>query len=302
MEKTNENILMTNKHGQDATSFSFSGKECCKKETKRGAKMLEYKEIQNHFTVVFGPEEEDNTYYIEQMFQKCAVELQGQVRYVPNGAILLDYLTGREYLEEIVRQYKVEDKESMEELAEYFDLPLDTQLLDMSYEQNKFVALVGGIVSEPKVLILDRPFEYFSKEESLKLLEILKWIYSKGVAIVIATKHYEDVCDYGDAYVYIRDEELIEHAIENKEENFVKKIVVKKGDFATLSRYLGKPAGNGIEGVTYYSSLDWVKIALILREGKVADRDAIISMATKEELLDMKYPSEKKEEEWNVSE
>jgi len=39
-----------------------------------------------------------------------------------------------------------------------------------------------------------------------------------------------------------------------------------------------------------------------LREGKVADRDVVISMATKEEILDMKYPAEKKEEEMNVSE
>lgn len=264
--------------------------------------MLEYNQIQNHFTVVFGPNEDDNTYYIEQTFQKCSNELPGQVRYVPNGAILMDYLTGREYLEEVIRQYKTEDKESMEELAEYFDVPLDTQLLDMSYEQNKFVALIGGIISEPKALILDRPFEYFAKEESLKLLEILKWIHSKGVSIVIATKHYEDVCDYGDSYVYIRDEELIEQAVENKEENFVKKIVVKQGDVSVLSRYLGKPAEKGMEGVTYFSSLDWVKIALILREGKVADRDVVISMATKEEILDMKYPAEKKEEEMNVSE
>lgn len=264
--------------------------------------MLEYKEIQTHFTVVFGSNEEDNTYYIEQIFQKCLSELPGEVRYVPNGVILMDYLTGREYIEEIIRQYKVEDKESMEELAEYFGVPLDVQLLDMSYEQNKFVALIGGIVSEPKVLILDMPFEYFSKEESLKLLEILKWIHGKGVAVVIATKHYEDACYYGDAYVYIRDGELIEQTLEDKVENFVKKIVVKKGDFATLSRYLGKPAGNGIEGVTYYSSLDWVKIALILRESKVADRDVVISMATKEELLDMKYPKENKEEDMNVSE
>lgn len=257
--------------------------------------MLEYRDVQNHFTVVFGPEEEDNTYYIEQMFQKCVKELPKQVRYVPKGAILLDYLTGREYLQEVNCQYKVEDKETMDFLAEYFELPLDVQLLDMSYEQNKFVALVGGILSEPKVLILDRPFEYFSKEESLKLLKILDWIHRKGVAIVIATEHYEDVCDYGDAYVYIRDGELIEQALENKEENFVKKIVVKKGDFSTLSRYLGKPDKNGIEGVTFFSSLDWVKIALILREGNVKDRDVVISMATKEELLDMK-------EEMNVSE
>ena len=257
--------------------------------------MLEYKEVQNHFTVVFGPEEEDNTYYIEQIFQKCAKELPKQVRYVPKGAILLDYLTGREYLKEVIRQYKVEDKESMNVLAEYFDLLLDIQLLDMSYEQNKFVALIGGMISEPKLLILDSPFEYFSKEESLKLLRVLDWIHRKGVAIVIATTHYEDVCNYGDAYVYIRDGELIEQAIENKEENFVKKIVVKKGDFLTLSRYLGKPDGNGIEGVTFFSNLDWVKIALILREGNVADRDVVISMATKEELLDMK-------EEMNVSE
>lgn len=257
--------------------------------------MLEYKEIQNHFTVVFGPEEEDNTYYIEQMFQKCVKELPKQVRYVPKGAILLDYLTGREYLQEVIRQYKVEDQETMDFLAEYFELPLDIQLLDMSYEQNKFVALVGGILSEPKVLILDRPFEYFSKEESLKLLKILDWIHRKGIAIVIATEHYEDVFDYGDAYVYIRDGELIEQAIENKEENFVKKIVVKKGDLETLSRYLGKPDKSGIEGVTFFSSLDWVKIALILQEGNVEDRDVVISMATKEELLDMK-------EEMNVSE
>lgn len=257
--------------------------------------MLEYKEVQDHFTVVFGPAEEDNTYYIEQMFQKCAKELPKQVRYVPNGAILLDYLTGREYLEEIMRQYKVDGQDTVDFLAEYFDLPLDIQLLDMSYEQNKFVALVGGILSEPKLLILDRPFEYFSKEESLKLLKILDWIHRKGIAIVIATAHYEDVCDYGDAYVYIRDGELIEQAIENKEENFVKKIVVKKGDFETLSTYLGEPDKKGMDGVTYYSSLDWVEIALILREGNIEDRNVVISMATKEELLDMK-------EEMNVSE
>lgn len=264
--------------------------------------MLEYKDIENHFTVVFGPEEEDNTYYIEQMFQKCTRELPKQVRYVPNGALLLDYLTGREYLKEVMRQYKVEDKERVNELAEYFEFPLDTQLLDMSYEQNKFVALIGGIISEPKALILDRPFEFFSKEEALKLLEVLKQMQSKGTAIVIATKHYEDVFDYGDAYVYIRDEELIEHAIENKNENFVKKIVVRKGDFSNLSRNFGEPYKNGIEGMTYFSGFDWEKIALILRESKVADRDVVISMATKEDLLDRKYPSEKKEEEMNVSE
>ena len=62
----------------------------------RGTKMLEYKEIADHFTVVFGPEKEDNTYYIEQMFEKCRAELPKQVRYVPHGALLLEHLTGRE--------------------------------------------------------------------------------------------------------------------------------------------------------------------------------------------------------------
>ncbi|MBQ2900554.1 MAG: hypothetical protein IJE49_01740 [Agathobacter sp.] len=259
--------------------------------------MLEYKEIQNRFTVVFGPEQEDNTYYMEQMFQKCRQEVDRLVRYVPHGVLLLEQLTGREYLEEVAYQYKIEDTEIIQELAEHFELPLDLQLLDMTYEQNKFVAILGGIISEPKVLLLDRPFEYFTQEESLKLLEILKWIYGKGVAIVIATEHYEDVHDNATFYVYLRDGEMIEQAEEDKGANFVKKLVIKKGDFAEVSRYLGKPVAQGVEGVTYYTDLDWVKVALILREGKVADRDVNILMATKEELLNMKYPAEIKEEE-----
>lgn len=264
--------------------------------------MLEFKDIEKHITVVFGPQEEDNSYYIEQIFQKCLEELSRQVRYVPNGAIFLDYLTGREYLKEIIRRYKVEDEEFIDELAEYFGLSLDSQLLDMSYEQNKFVALIGGMLSRPQLLILDRPFEYFSKEESLKLLEVLKRLQKEGMSIVIATKHYEDACDYGDAYVYIRDEELIEQAVENKKENFMKKIVVKDTKVTDLLQSFGEPARCGLDGKTYFSSLGWLEIAHVLQEAKVSDRDVVISMATKEELLDMKYPVEKKEEDSDVSE
>ena len=68
--------------------------------------------------------------------------------------------------------------------------------LNLSAGEQQRVAIARALVSEPVAILADEPTGNLDPDTSLEILEYLKKINSKGIAVIIATHDYELVRNY----------------------------------------------------------------------------------------------------------
>lgn len=103
------------------------------------------------------------------------------------------------------------DKKVEEVLKE---LNLSNEILDkspheLSGGQKRFVALASILVDSPKVLLLDEPTAGLDLENKKLFFHILKGLKSKGVTIVQISHLLEDVLEYGDKVIELKNKQIV---------------------------------------------------------------------------------------------
>lgn len=112
--------------------------------------------------------------------------------YIPDNPDIYDYLTGIQYLNFIADIYRV-SKENREERirreAEDFGLyPVLGDLISTySHGMKQKLVLIGALIHEPKLLILDEPFVGLDPEASLLLKRKMHEVCAGGSAIFFST-------------------------------------------------------------------------------------------------------------------
>jgi ABC-2 type transport system ATP-binding protein len=127
------------------------------------------------------------------------VPAKSQIGYVPEEVVLLDSLTPREFFE-FVASIRRLDKESVNsklerfasafELKQYFDTPIAA--LSMGNKQK--VAIITGLLHDPKLLILDEPLIGLDARSSKILKELIAFHAKKGGAVIFST-HIMEVAE-----------------------------------------------------------------------------------------------------------
>jgi len=176
---------------------------------------------------------------------------------------------------------------------QYFGIDLSQELLDMTYEENKLVALMGGMVTMPELLILEHPFYYLSKEMRRKLLELLAKLHDKGITILLATDKYEDVAGYADSYIYIRDGEIIPSDVAAQKATALKMVKVRGERSEIFEQMVGRPVGKIPGGYYYISGLSWQELVDAIKQASINDRDVYVDMAHLDEVLDLMHKPNK---------
>ena len=126
-------------------------------------------------------------------------ELRRHIGVVPEGLALFDYLTGWEHLTFVGKMFGLDGPTIVsrsEELLNLMELEdsADTLTVNYSFGMKKKLALAAALLPNPRLLILDEPFESIDPVTRTLLEEILKELVARKVTVFM-TSHALDLVE-----------------------------------------------------------------------------------------------------------
>ena len=127
------------------------------------------------------------------------LQCKQNLAYIPDNPDLYEYLTGIQYLNFIADVFNISDrdrKERIEKEAKDFGIfdVLGNLISSYSHGMKQKLAIIGALIHEPKLLVLDEPFVGLDPEASVKLKEKMYSLCKRGSSIFFST-HVLDVAE-----------------------------------------------------------------------------------------------------------
>lgn len=131
------------------------------------------------------------------------IEAKRQFGYVPDNPDMFLRLKGMEYLNFMADIYKVESslrKERILELSEIFEMEaaLNDQIQSYSHGMRQKIVIMGVLIHDPSVWILDEPMTGLDPKSSFTLKEMMKSHAAAGKTVFFSThvlEVAEKLCD-----------------------------------------------------------------------------------------------------------
>ena len=142
--------------------------------------------------------------------QEAAKRLIG---YVPDDHSVYEKLTGREYVNYMGSLYKAtkEQKEfAVTELASLFEIShaLDVQIANYSHGMRQKICILGALVHEPRLWILDEPMVGLDPQTMLLLRKYIRKYANNGHMVLFSSHNLDVVKKTCDKVVFIRKGEV----------------------------------------------------------------------------------------------
>jgi len=136
--------------------------------------------------------------------------------YIPQKPIFYDYLTGVEYLNWISKIYKVNTP--VDELLKKFDILADSNRLMQEYSEGmiKKIVLIGAILSDAPILILDEVFSGLDPVAVYDFKILLKNLINEGKTIIFVSHILESVEKLCDQVIMMKNGLIVEFLDENR--------------------------------------------------------------------------------------
>ena len=114
------------------------------------------------------------------------------MRYIPDNPDLYTFLTGTGYLNFLCDIYGIDEATRRKRIAKYAQLfEIESKLGDLvgsySHGMCQKLALIGALIQQPKLLMLDEPFVGLDPKASHTLKEIMHEMTETGTAIFFST-------------------------------------------------------------------------------------------------------------------
>ena len=114
------------------------------------------------------------------------------MRYIPDNPDLYGYLTGIQYLNFLADIYGLDPAVRAERIQKYGDaFGITHRLNDMvgsfSHGMKQKLALIGALMDEPKLLLLDEPFVGLDPKAAFTLKQHMREMTENGAAIFFST-------------------------------------------------------------------------------------------------------------------
>jgi len=131
--------------------------------------------------------------------KKDPIACKSVLAYIPDNPDLYEYLTGIQYLNFIADVFSISKEEREARIEKYADaLSLTKALGDLissySHGMKQKLAIIGALIHNPKLLVLDEPFVGLDPQAALTLKEIMRDMCSRGAAVFFST-HVLDVAE-----------------------------------------------------------------------------------------------------------
>ncbi len=114
------------------------------------------------------------------------------MRYIPDNPDLYQYLTGIQYLNFLSDIYGLDAATRQERIGKYADaFGITHRLNDMvgsfSHGMKQKLALIGALIDEPRLLLLDEPFVGLDPKAAFTLKQHMREMTGNGAAIFFST-------------------------------------------------------------------------------------------------------------------
>lgn len=121
------------------------------------------------------------------------------IGYVPDSPVIYEKLTGREYAEFMADIYGVsieERKERIEKLSQLFKLndDMDRRILSYSHGMKQKILIIGALIANPKLWILDEPMTGLDPQSAFDLKNLMRAHCKEGNAVFFSS-HVLDVVE-----------------------------------------------------------------------------------------------------------
>lgn len=127
-----------------------------------------------------------------------AAEIMGFTGYLPERAALPEDMTGLSFLRFMAEMKGVKSIERAQQIAERFELDLDTRIRKMSGSSRQKIGIVCAFMHDPAVLLLDEPTNGLDAPMQGRLNDLILEEKERGKTILFTSHIFEEVertCD-----------------------------------------------------------------------------------------------------------
>ena len=127
------------------------------------------------------------------------IECKKVCAYIPDNPDLYENLTGIQYLNFVADAYDVGSEERTRLIKDYGDRfeimeALGDTISSYSHGMKQKVAIIGALIHNPKLMVMDEPFVGLDPKAAYTLKTIMKEMCAKGSAVFFST-HVLDVAE-----------------------------------------------------------------------------------------------------------
>lgn len=128
-----------------------------------------------------------------------SIDAKRNIGYVSDSHVIYDKLTGREYVDFLADIYGVDiaaRKERAEKLLDKFELrdAFDSQIRTYSHGMKQKISIIGALVHNPNLWVLDEPMTGLDPQSAFQLKELMRAHCDEGKTVFFST-HVLDVAE-----------------------------------------------------------------------------------------------------------
>lgn len=141
---------------------------------------------------------------------KDSKAIKREVSYVSSDVRFYPAMTASEIIGYAAEFHQIQDAEAkIKHYYDRFEIESNKKLGDMSLGNKKKVAIVAGLIAEPKLMILDEPSSGLDPLMQHRLFEILTEKNKSGMTVFLSSHDLMEVQNYCSKAAFIKDGELI---------------------------------------------------------------------------------------------
>lgn len=147
--------------------------------------------------------------------KKEPIGAKASIGYVPDDHSVYEVLTGREYADYMGSLWSV-PKERKKERIEYYaklfniEYALDKQIAGYSHGMKQKICIIGSLVHDPKLWILDEPMMGLDPQTMNDLLNCIRDYADKGNAVLFSSHNLDVVGKVCDTVAVIKGGRMVE--------------------------------------------------------------------------------------------
>ncbi len=131
--------------------------------------------------------------------QEDPVAVKKLVGYVPDGGVVYPGMKGMQFLNFIADMYEVPKSERKERIEKYatsfeFTEALNRKVSGYSHGMSQKLAIIGALIHDPAVLILDEPQGGLDPKANFVLKQIMRELCERGKTVFFST-HVLDIAE-----------------------------------------------------------------------------------------------------------